>query len=473
MSDYLNLNSIKKSVLDKHVPSQSYKKKLLEFTDDLINELWRTNSSDQNNSSRFPISDIVLGGSVAKGTWLKDSADIDIFIKLKSNSTRKDLENSLEVGKKTLDSLNYSWKLRYSEHPYIESEVNLYGKVLKINIVSCFDVNPKDWNRATHSAADRSPPHTDYILNNFTSSMKNDVRILKQFLISNNIYGAEIKTQGFSGYFCELLILKYKTFQNVLKQISDFTPGNSIYFDDSHSKFTKLHENSSIIMLDPVDPKRNLGTAVSLQNLHKFIYISKKFLDNPLNSSFTKNKHKINLSLSDNILMIYFKHDEKTIDTLWGQLRRSFNHTSQYISKNDFNIIRSIISSNDKNQSAFIFLLDSLQISDTRLHSGPLSNMKRESVAFIQKNKKQSLTFWIDSDGQIKSLQPRKYPKIKDLLIDSIDSGNVLGIAPGLKNSFQNTSKIYTGKSVISFSNNKSWLNESLGDVIGTESKLY
>ena len=237
----MNLNSIKKSVLDKHVPSQSYKKKLLEFTDDLINELWRTNSSDQNNSSRFPISDIVLGGSVAKGTWLKDSADIDIFIKLKSNSTRKDLENSLEVGKKTLDSLNYSWKLRYSEHPYIESEVNLYGKVLKINIVSCFDVNPKDWNRGTHSAADRSPHHTDYILNNFTSSMKNDVRILKQFLISNNIYGAEIKTQGFSGYFCELLILKYKTFQNVLKQISDFTPGNSIYFDDSHSKFTKLH----------------------------------------------------------------------------------------------------------------------------------------------------------------------------------------------------------------------------------------
>ena len=69
--------------------------------------------------------------------------------------------------------------------------------------------------------------------------------------------------------------------------------GNSIYFNDSHSKFTKLHENSSIIMLDPVDPKRNLGTAVSLQNLHKFIYISKKFLDNPLNSSFTKNKHKI------------------------------------------------------------------------------------------------------------------------------------------------------------------------------------
>ena len=170
MSDYLNLTSIKKSVLDKHRPSPSYSKKLIEFTNDLIYELWCNNDPDH-NASHFPISDIVLGGSVAKGTWLKDSADIDIFIKLESDSTRKDLENSLEIGKKTLDSLNYSWKLRYSEHPYIESEVNLHGKAIKINIVSCFDVNPKDWNRGTHSAADRSPHHTNYILNNFTSSI--------------------------------------------------------------------------------------------------------------------------------------------------------------------------------------------------------------------------------------------------------------------------------------------------------------
>ncbi len=463
----MTINSIKQLVLDNHSPSSSHTKKMLKFSNDLIYELWRT--IDSEDTTRFPVSDIVLGGSVAKGTWLRSSGDIDIFIKLESDSTRKDLDDSLEIGKITLNSLKYSWKLRYSEHPYIESDIKFNGKSLKINIVSCFDVDPRDCK----SAADRSPHHTNYILNNFNSKMKNEVRILKQFLISSKIYGAEIKTQGFSGYFCELLILKYKTFQNVLKQISDFTVGDSIYFDDSHSKFTKLHENSPIIMLDPVDPKRNLGSAVSLQNLHKFIHVSRKFLDNPSTNSFTKIKFKLNNSLSDNLLMIYFTHDEKTIDTLWGQLRRSFNHTSKYINKNDFNIIRSTISSNDKNESAFIFLLDDLSIPDNRLHSGPLSNMKKESIAFIKKNKKESLTFWIDSNGQIKSLQPRKYPKIKDLLNNSINSKNVLGIAPGIKTSFQNTSKIFTGKSVISFSKNKSWLNESLGDVIGTESKLY
>jgi len=98
--------------------------------------------------------------------------------------------------------------------------------------------------------------------------------------------------------------------------------------------------------------------------------------------------------------------------------------------------------------------------------------MKNESIAFIQKNKRQSLSFWIDSDGKLNSLQPRQYPRIKDLITSSINSNNVLGIAPGIKDSFDKTSKIYTGRSVISFSTNKSWLYDSLGDVIGTESYL-
>ena len=99
--------------------------------------------------------------------------------------------------------------------------------------------------------------------------------------------------------------------------------------------------------------------------------------------------------------------------------------------------------------------------------------MKNESFAFVKKNKRKSLIFWIDSDGHINSLQLRKYPIIKDLLVNSITSDNILGIAPGLKNSFNSTSKTYTGKSILSLSKNKSWLAESLGDVIGTDSKLY
>ena len=168
--------------------------------------------------------------------------------------------------------------------------------------------------------------------------------------------------------------------------------------------------------VDPVDPKRNLGTAISFHNLNKFIYLSSKFLDNPSVGFFTKHKIIINNSLLDNLFVIYFNHNPKTIDTLWGQLRRSFNHTSNYLTKNGFNIVRSTISSNDKDQSAFLFLVEDLTISNTKLHLGPLSHMKNESFAFVKKNKRKSLIFWIDSDGHINSLQLRKYPIIKDLL---------------------------------------------------------
>ena len=116
-------------MLKKHKPEPSYTKQLSKFANNLIDKLWCNNYQDQQKSPIFPISDIVLGGSVAKGTWLKDTADIDIFIKLDADSNRTDLEHSLEIGKNTLNSLKgYSWSLRYSEHPYIEAETKFLGK---------------------------------------------------------------------------------------------------------------------------------------------------------------------------------------------------------------------------------------------------------------------------------------------------------------------------------------------------------
>ena len=131
-------------MLKKHKPSSSYNQQLSKFANDLIDQLWFNNYHDQQKSPIFPISDIVLGGSIAKGTWLKDSADIDIFVKLDADSSRTDLEHSLEIGKNTLDSLKgYSWSLRYSEHPYIEAETKFLGKIIKINIY--YGLNFKFW----------------------------------------------------------------------------------------------------------------------------------------------------------------------------------------------------------------------------------------------------------------------------------------------------------------------------------------
>ena len=53
-----------------------------------------------------------------------------------------------------------------------------------------------------------------------TPKMRDEVRLLKGFLQSTGIYGAEIAKQGFSGYVSEVLILNFNSFENVIKSIA-------------------------------------------------------------------------------------------------------------------------------------------------------------------------------------------------------------------------------------------------------------
>ena len=73
------------------------------------------------------------------------------------------------------------------------------------------------------------------------------------------IYGAEIAKNGFSGYVTEVLILKYGSFQSTLEALSRVQEEKVIIstdpIDEETAKKTFKH---SVIILDPIDPKRNL-----------------------------------------------------------------------------------------------------------------------------------------------------------------------------------------------------------------------
>ena len=196
-----------------------------------------------------------FGGSFAKGTWLSKDADVDIFIKFKKSTSEEKFEKiSKKIG---FDSLKkYSPYIRYSEHPYVEAKI----KDTKINVVPFYDVKLGEWK----SAADRSPFHTKFMKKSLTSEMKNEVRILKTFLKSNGIYGAEIAKQGFSGYVSEVLILNFKSFENTIRTISAIKEKQVI------GKTTKKFD-TSIVIIDPVDSNRNLAAAISDENIGKFV----------------------------------------------------------------------------------------------------------------------------------------------------------------------------------------------------------
>jgi len=125
-------------------------------------------------SSKYPqIVTVEFGGSYSKGTWLPDKADVDIFVKFeKETSEKKFVEIAKKIGFNSMKK--YRPYVRYSDHPYVEATI----EKTKVNVVPCYDVEKSKWQ----SAADRSPCHTQFMLESLSGQMKDEIRILKEFL---------------------------------------------------------------------------------------------------------------------------------------------------------------------------------------------------------------------------------------------------------------------------------------------------
>ena len=178
------------------------------------------------------------------------------FIKFdKSTSEKKFSEIAKKVGFNALKK--FKPYIRFSEHPYVEAVI----RRTKVNVVPCYLVTKGKWK----SAADRTQFHTEFMLENLSGPMKNNVRLLKQFLKNNGIYGAEISQQGFSGYVAEVLIWNFGSFEGVVQAIAKIKSAQVI------GKATKKFD-TPISIIDPIDTERNLAAAISNEKHRKSLY---------------------------------------------------------------------------------------------------------------------------------------------------------------------------------------------------------
>ena len=383
-----------------------------------------------------------FGGSYAKETWTPEKIDIDIFVKFKKTTSEKNFET---IGKKIgFDSLKkFKPYVRYSEHPFVEADIDGVG----VNVVPCYDIKKGEWK----SAADRSTFHTEFMSEKLTGSMKDDIRILKCFLKINGMYGAEIAKQGFSGYVCEVLVYYLGSFENVLKKISKLK--NNEMIGKSPRKF-----DSPLVVIDPIDRNRNLGAAISIQNVTNFILIARNFLKKNSISYFKeKSKNKIPAELARNTLVINFKYKKRSDDIIYGQIKRAATSLESQMNKEGFNVLRSDAVAYDETNASLLFLLESLSISKNEIRTGPDVFSGDFSTKFIHTNSKKSKLMWTDKEGKLQSLQTRKYENAKSYLNDLIKNHmNDSGIPKGLRTDFKAGFQIKSGKDKQSTSVKKS-----------------
>ncbi len=219
----------------------------------------------------------MLAGSVAKGTYLNDP-DIDVFIRFAPSYSRSEIE---ELGMEIARAVMPHGVAKYAEHPYLHGSIRGF----QVDIVPAYRVKSA---ADKISAVDRTPFHTEYVLEHMEQWQRDHVRLLKAFMKGIGVYGAEAKTQGFSGYLCELLIIKYGSFIETLRRMSMWKKRVYLHLGNGGAEFS-----APLVFIDPVDPKRNVASAVSEESKSKATLAAKMFLNAPSTRYFFPEKPEV------------------------------------------------------------------------------------------------------------------------------------------------------------------------------------
>lgn len=352
-----------------------------------------------------------IGGSYAKGTWLAEDNDLDFFVKIDPSVDKDEFEQlGTRIGFSALSK--YRPYLRYSDHPYVEAKI----QKIRINIVPCYQVNKGQWK----SAADRSPFHTIFMTKNLDESMKGQVRILKKFLKSIGIYGSQLSVGGFSGYVTEILILNYRSFIQAISLMANISHDKHVIaLNEPDPQYRPLF-NSKIIIIDPIDPRRNLGAAISAESLGKFILSARSLLQNPSIGYFktTENKFDIRVleKVKPNLLMVEFKIRKRSPDIIWGQLKRSLTALSKQLSISGFNAFGSTCITDENEYAAFVFLIEFTTLPSFTLNVGPEVFRKHDTERFIEKKMNKLIPFWINGNMRVVTISERNNLSAKEYL---------------------------------------------------------
>ncbi len=420
-------SSVFKDTLKQIKPNSEQKRKLL----NLANKTLRL----ANSVAKKYKAKAILAGSITRDTWLPDKTEFDVFILFPENLTDKKLEEQgLAAGKKVIEHLGGEVSIEYAEHPYVSGLVD----GIDIDIVPCFAVNSGEQIK---SAVDRTPFHVKFIEKNLPLRLSDDVRLLKKFLKVNDMYGADAKTEGFSGYVCELLVINYGSILNVFKAAEKWHPAEVIDFVNKKPDLEKLKKDfkhQALILIDPTDKNRNTAAALSAYNFYKFKKVAKEFLIKPREEFFYEKKIA---SITQNELMQYqTKRGTELIfvklmpprvvqDILWQQLRKFGDRLQTILEETqyEFKVLGKDVFTDDKFIAVALLEMEVAHLPAVQKRTGPPIFDTKDSGEFLKKYKDQSLTGPYIEDSRWTVEVSRKFLSAKDKLQDSLkDTPEVL-----------------------------------------------
>jgi tRNA nucleotidyltransferase (CCA-adding enzyme) len=352
-------------------------------------------------------------GSIARHTWVSGDRDLDLFMLFDAGLSREQLEaDGLALARTIAAEFSTSFHEKYAEHPYINAVID----DVDVDLVPCYNVDSAE---RIQSAVDRTPFHTRYITDKI-NGLIDDVLLLKRFAKAGGIYGSDQMTEGFSGYLCELLVLYYGGFTPLLVAAAAWKP-QTIIDPESHGA---KEFDEPLVMIDPVDSKRNVAAAVSLDRMAEFVELARGYLDAPSAAFFEIPKEsplsrdELGALMGERGTALYaitFATPPYIEEIVVPQLKRSTSAVAEYLERNGFSVHHAHYRMGKEECMILVELLVS-ELPAIRSHAGPPVWNRVNAEKFCEKYHGSALPGPYISNGRYETEVPREFRQAGALL---------------------------------------------------------
>jgi len=353
-------------------------------------------------------------GSIARHTWLRGDRDLDVFMLFSPSLSREELElQGIELARSIAAAYTDRYHEKYAEHPYINASID----DVDVDLVPCYKV---DSATRIQSAVDRTPFHTRYITDRI-NGLIDDVLLLKRFTKAGGIYGSDQMTEGFSGYLCELLVLHYGGFTPLLEAARGWRPHTIIDIEQHAAKAF----DEPLVVIDPVDPRRNVAAAVSLDKMAGFVELARGYLESPSDEFFTRLpercilKQELMAVIRQRKTFVYailFATPPYIPEVVVPQLKRSLLSVRELLERNGF-LVHHAHYDMQPERCMFLFELLVGELPSVSRHTGPPLWNRVNADRFREKHLAERAAGPYITEGRYEMEVPREYTTAKGLLL--------------------------------------------------------
>ncbi|MBW2974396.1 CCA tRNA nucleotidyltransferase [Candidatus Woesearchaeota archaeon] len=353
----------------------------------------------------------VLGGSGIKGTWLKKANDADIFVKFDYKKYKERSGEISDLLEKILKKRNFKITRLHGSRDYFQ----IKESSITLEIIPILDIKKSG---EAENITDVSPLHANWVKKK-GKNLEDDIRLLKQFCRSANVYGAESYIHGFSGYICEILTIYYKGFENVIRNAARW--GDKVVIDaESHWKgkdvmmeLNKSKTYSPLVIIDPVHAERNAAASISTEKFELFKEKAKRFLKGPSKDFFEMkelNEEMLKKKAKGNTLVLIDVMPKKGKEDVIGcKLIKALGFINKKLKENDFKVMDYGWKWNGK--ALFYFMIKKEELSGYIEREGPPLKAEQHVLNF---KKKYGKTFI--KEGRIYSKVKRRFRNPEELI---------------------------------------------------------